>query len=278
MARRTSRRAGRCRRPRRSRPRASGAARASTATATGCSARRTCSCRRAVPERAEAERVGASGLRVLLLGRSDGAVDAVTAPGTVEPVALVILEQRVRPEAADTLAYFAAQRVEVKVISGDNAVSVGAVAASLHLPQAEAPVDARGLPEDRAELAGALEHGTVFGRVTPAAEARHGGRPPVPRAHRRDDGRRGQRRARAQGRRHRGRHGLGQSGHAGRRADRAAGQLVRDAPTRRGRGPARDRQHRTRREPVPRQDRLLGAAGDPRSGRPRSRSRSCRAT
>jgi cation-transporting P-type ATPase E len=119
------------------------------------------------PERAEAERVGASGLRVLLLGRSDGAVDAVTAPGTVEPVALVILEQRVRPEAADTLAYFAAQRVQVKVISGDNAVSVGAVAASLHLPQAEAPVDARGLPEDRSELAGALEHGTVFGRVTP---------------------------------------------------------------------------------------------------------------
>ncbi|MFD1518715.1 HAD-IC family P-type ATPase [Pseudonocardia yunnanensis] len=118
-------------------------------------------------ERAEAERVGASGLRVLLLGRSDGAVDAVTAPGTVEPVALVILEQRVRPEAADTLAYFAEQRVEVKVISGDNAVSVGAVAASLHLPQAEAPVDARRLPDDRAELAGALEHGTVFGRVTP---------------------------------------------------------------------------------------------------------------
>lgn len=119
------------------------------------------------PERAEAERVGASGLRVLLLGRSDGAVDAVTAPGTVEPVAIVILEQRVRPEAADTLAYFAAQRVEVKVISGDNAVSVGAVAASLHLPQAEAPIDARRLPEDRSELAGALEHGTVFGRVTP---------------------------------------------------------------------------------------------------------------
>jgi cation-transporting ATPase E len=118
-------------------------------------------------ERAEAERVGASGLRVLLLGRSDGAVDAVTAPGTVEPVALVILEQRVRPEAAGTLAYFAEQQVEVKVISGDNAVSVGAVAASLNLPHADAPIDARRLPEDQSELAGALERGTVFGRVTP---------------------------------------------------------------------------------------------------------------
>jgi cation-transporting ATPase E len=118
-------------------------------------------------ERAEAERVGASGLRVLLLGRSDGAVDAARAPGTVEPVALVILEQRVRPEAAGTLAYFAAQQVEVKVISGDNAVSVGAVAASLNLPHAGAPIDARRLPEDQSELAGALERGTVFGRVTP---------------------------------------------------------------------------------------------------------------
>ncbi|WP_433277661.1 HAD-IC family P-type ATPase [Pseudonocardia xinjiangensis] len=120
------------------------------------------------PERAEAERVGAEGLRVLLLGRSDRPVDAATAPGAVEPAALVVLEQRVRPEAAGTLAYFAAQDVEVKVISGDNAVSVGAVAASLDLPHAGAPVDARQLPADRTELADALERSTVFGRVTPA--------------------------------------------------------------------------------------------------------------
>ncbi|MCU1663435.1 MAG: ATPase, P-type (transporting), superfamily, subfamily [Pseudonocardia sp.] len=120
------------------------------------------------PERAEAERVGAGGLRVLLLGRSGGSVDAETAPGIVEPGALVVLEQRVRPEAAATLAYFAAQNVQVKVISGDNARSVGAVAASLDLPHADAPVDARQLPDERAELADALERNTVFGRVTPA--------------------------------------------------------------------------------------------------------------
>lgn len=118
-------------------------------------------------ERAEAERTGAGGLRVLLLARVDG-VPTADALGPVTPSALVVLEQRVRPEAAGTLAYFAEQDVTVKVISGDNALSVGAVASSLHLPRADAPVDARTLPAGREELADALESGTVFGRVTPA--------------------------------------------------------------------------------------------------------------
>jgi cation-transporting P-type ATPase E len=56
----------------------------------------------------------------------------------------------------------------VKVISGDNAISVGAVAASLELPHAASPVDARTLPDARDGLADEVERGTVFGRVTPA--------------------------------------------------------------------------------------------------------------
>ena len=119
------------------------------------------------PERAEAERIGAQGLRVLLLGRAGLAIDAPEAPGEVTPVALVVLEQTVRGDARETLDYFAAQGVAVKVISGDNAVSVGAVARTLSLPGADAPVDARTLPEDPAQLAAAVENGTVFGRVTP---------------------------------------------------------------------------------------------------------------
>src|SRR4029079_17935139 len=82
-------------------------------------------------EAAEAdEQIGAQGLRVLLLGSSDLPGDDPDAPGTVSPAALVVLEQRVRPDARDTLDYFAAQKVSVKVISGDNAVSVGASARS----------------------------------------------------------------------------------------------------------------------------------------------------
>jgi cation-transporting ATPase E len=116
-------------------------------------------------ERAEAERIGAQGLRVLLLGRAGQAVDG---PGDVTPVALVVLEQKIRDDARETLDYFAEQGVAVKVISGDNAVSVGAVARTLALPGADAPVDARTLPEDPERLAEELEGAAVFGRVTPA--------------------------------------------------------------------------------------------------------------
>jgi cation-transporting ATPase E len=113
----------------------------------------------------EAEQIGAQGLRVLLLGSSDLPVDDPGAPGTVSPAALVVLEQRVRPDARDTLDYFASQKVSVKVISGDNAVSVGAVAGSLGL-EGET-MDARKLPDQPDALADTLEEYTTFGRVRP---------------------------------------------------------------------------------------------------------------
>ena len=72
-----------------------------------------------------------------------------------------------RPDARETLDYFADQGVTVKVISGDNAVSVGAVAGSLGLPGGDDPVDARSLPDDRDALADTLERSTTFGRVRP---------------------------------------------------------------------------------------------------------------
>ncbi|WP_435591896.1 HAD-IC family P-type ATPase [Nocardia sp. bgisy118] len=114
-----------------------------------------------------AEELGSSGLRVLLLAQSDRPVDAPDAPGTVRPAALVVLEQKIRPDARATLDYFADQDVSIKVISGDNAVSVGAVASSLDLPGGEHAVDARLLPEDPEQLADVLEHETTFGRVRP---------------------------------------------------------------------------------------------------------------
>ncbi|MCV7411334.1 magnesium-transporting ATPase [Mycobacterium florentinum] len=114
---------------------------------------------------AQAEQIGAQGLRVLLLGAADVAVDRPDAPGRVVPIALVVLEQRVRPDACETVEYFAAQDVSVKVISGDNAVSVGAVAAKLGLP-GEA-MDARQLPTEAGELADMLDTYTSFGRVRP---------------------------------------------------------------------------------------------------------------
>ena len=112
-----------------------------------------------------AEQIGAKGLRVLLLAAADVAVDHSDAPGRVTPVALVVLEQKVRPDARETLDYFANQGVYVKVISGDNAVSVGAVAGELGLHGET--MDARQLPTDQAGLADALDTHTTFGRVRP---------------------------------------------------------------------------------------------------------------
>ncbi|MEO9327129.1 HAD-IC family P-type ATPase [Gordonia aurantiaca] len=116
--------------------------------------------------------IGATGLRVLLLARTDVPVDTepdpgAVAPGAVAPVALVVLEQRVRPDARDTLEFFEHQNVAVKVISGDNARSVGAVAESLGLGSVDTSVDARELPSDTDELAEVVEHGVTFGRVRP---------------------------------------------------------------------------------------------------------------
>ena len=151
------------------------------------------------PALAEADAYGARGLRVLLLARSDrpltdalaeasttatsttvagtaGGDDPVAAgvgarvrglAGTVAPAALVVIAQRLRADAPDTLRYFADQDIATKVISGDNALSVGAVARELGLPGASDPVDARSLPADTARLGAELETHTIFGRVTP---------------------------------------------------------------------------------------------------------------
>nr|WSY53987.1 cation-translocating P-type ATPase [Streptomyces sp. NBC_00886] len=117
------------------------------------------------PALAETGRLNEQGLRVLLLAGVAGELDAPEVARGARPTALVVLEQRLRPDAAETLGYFAEQDVHAKVISGDNAVSVGAVAGKLGLTGQV--VDARRLPADQDEMAKSLDEGTVFGRVTP---------------------------------------------------------------------------------------------------------------
>ncbi|MFF3121303.1 HAD-IC family P-type ATPase [Streptomyces sp. NPDC057908] len=119
------------------------------------------------PALAEIEQLNEQGLRVLLLARAQGELEGPDIAVGAVPSALVVLEQRLRADAGETLAYFADQRVAAKVISGDNAVSVGAVAGKLGLPGAENTLDARRLPTDPDEMATAMEENAVFGRVTP---------------------------------------------------------------------------------------------------------------
>src|SRR3954454_4837463 len=103
------------------------------------------------PALAETGRLNEQGLRVLLLARAGRDLDDAEPARGARPTALVVLEQRLRPDAADTLRYFAEQDVHAKVISGDNAVSVGAVASKLGLNGNV--VDARRLPADQDGMA-----------------------------------------------------------------------------------------------------------------------------
>jgi cation-transporting ATPase E len=117
------------------------------------------------------EEHAAEGRRVLVLARADGDFGSPDSPRlpAVDARALVLLEDIVRSDANDTLAYFAEQGVTVKVISGDNPVTVGAVAKRAGLPEWAANVDAKQLPgdDDLDALGEALDANTVFGRVTP---------------------------------------------------------------------------------------------------------------
>ncbi len=118
------------------------------------------------PARQQADELAAGGNRVLLLAEP-GALTGETLPADLRPVSLVLLEEKVRPDAAQTLAYFHEQGVHLKVISGDNPRTVGAVAHRVGLPDPGEPYDARELPEDNDALAEVLEQHSVFGRVTP---------------------------------------------------------------------------------------------------------------
>jgi cation-transporting ATPase E len=119
------------------------------------------------PVRARADELASAGRRTLVLAHSDAALDGEALPPGLTPVALVMFAEKVRPDAADTLAYFHDQGVKLRVISGDNPRTVAAVAARVGLPGADGGFDARELPDDRDQMADVLEEHTVFGRVTP---------------------------------------------------------------------------------------------------------------
>jgi len=112
--------------------------------------------------------VVADGARAVLVAVGSTPLEATRLPRDLEPVALVVLADQVRPDAAETLRYFAEQGVRVKVISGDHPDTVAAVAGQVGLDGWSEPVDARLLPTDAAELADLMEMSTVFGRVDPA--------------------------------------------------------------------------------------------------------------
>lgn len=113
-----------------------------------------------------AEPWSAKGCRVLLLASYRGTLSSHLDNTLVEPVALIYINNLLRPDAQETFRYFAAQGVSVRVISGDNPITVSEVAARAGIENAERYIDASTLVSQR-DYADAVRKYTVFGRVTP---------------------------------------------------------------------------------------------------------------
>ena len=106
------------------------------------------------------------GLRVLVVAHSENVNEGTEIPEELEPVGLLLLTDVIRAEAPDTLAYFESQGVDLKVISGDDPVTVSAIAKRAGLKNAEQYVDATTITTQE-EMDEAVATYSVFGRVTP---------------------------------------------------------------------------------------------------------------
>jgi len=112
------------------------------------------------------EQYSALGCRVLLLALYDGDLDIEGINDDIMPLALILLTNKIRKEAPDTFTYFAKQDVNIKVISGDNPVTVSQVAKDAGINDADNFVDASTL-ETEQDIYRAVKRYTVFGRVRP---------------------------------------------------------------------------------------------------------------
>lgn len=118
--------------------------------------------------RPQADKAAEKGQRVLILAHSNAPFqgDGMALPEDIQPVAMMFLSDRIRKSARETLQYFADQNVDLKVISGDNAITVANIAKKAGLERADSWVDATTL-ETEEDIKNAVKKYSVFGRVTP---------------------------------------------------------------------------------------------------------------
>src|ERR1035437_7594409 len=117
-------------------------------------------------ERERSRHEGASH-RVLLLARTGESIQAGNGLPDLVPVALVVLSEQLRDEAASTIAYLSDQGVTVTVLSGDAPATVAAIASKVGIPLVGCPCDASKLAADDTSMATALSSANIFGRVRP---------------------------------------------------------------------------------------------------------------
>jgi cation-transporting P-type ATPase E len=116
------------------------------------------------------EKETAAGRRVVAFGESSAALPADPAQGAaprLAALALVVLEETLRPDAAETIAFMREQEVDLKLISGDARATVTAVAYAVGVPRDAGVVEGDELPEDPAQLAEVALANTIFCRIKP---------------------------------------------------------------------------------------------------------------
>lgn len=106
------------------------------------------------------------GCRVLVLGYLSSKMKSEELPKNVKPIALIVIQDHIREDAAATIAFFKQNNVDVKVISGDNPETVSKIADRVGIEGASRYINLNGLTDD--EIRDAVFDYTVFGRVTPS--------------------------------------------------------------------------------------------------------------
>ena len=113
--------------------------------------------------RQKAESFSEGGRRVILLAHSPDPFKGMELPDDIKPIALIAITDKIRKEAPATLRYFAEQGVDIKIISGDNPLTVSNVAQKAGVLHADRYIDASAVEN----IGDCVDDYTVFGRVTP---------------------------------------------------------------------------------------------------------------
>ena len=109
------------------------------------------------------------GFRVLLFAQCDGEIKDDKIPLKREPVAIVVIEDHIREEATETIAWFKENGVAIKIISGDNPITVSEVSRRVGVENADKYISLEGLSQQ--QVIDAADNYTVFGRVSPEQKA-----------------------------------------------------------------------------------------------------------
>lgn len=121
---------------------------------------------------ARVQAAAAEGRRVVAFGvTSDASLDG-RFPDDVRTLGIVVLSERLRPNARETVEFLKSQGVQLKVLSGDAPDTVAAIARDAGIDGADHPLDGRELPSDPMELRSALEGRAVVGRIAPDEKRR----------------------------------------------------------------------------------------------------------